>query len=152
VSTNDNTNTAEDGSTVEVHYRGTLSDGTVFDSSYDRDEPIGFQVGAGTMISGFNDAVVGMTVGEKKTVNLKPQEAYGDVNPNAVTEVSRMNFPNDFAFIPGQVVQGSNENGHPVVGTINEVKSDVVVIDFNHPMAGKVLNFEIELVSVKGLE
>lgn len=144
-----NNNTAENGSTVEVHYRGTLTDGTVFDSSYDRDQPIDFQIGAGTMIPGFNDAVIGMTVGEKKTVNLGPNEAYGAVNPNAVSEVSKVNFPSDFEFVSGQVVQGSNEQGHPVIGTINEVKSDVVVIDFNHPMAGKVLNFEIELVSVK---
>lgn len=144
-----NTNTVEDGSTVQVHYTGTLNDGTVFDSSYTRDKPIDFQVGSGMMIPGFNNAVVGMSVGEKKKVSLTPDEAYGAPNPDAISEVPKLNFPNDFEFITGQVVQGSNEAGQPVVGTINEIKDDVVIIDFNHPMAGKDLNFEIEVVSIQ---
>ena len=146
---NNTDNKAEDGSKVKVHYKGTLNDGTVFDNSYDRGEPIEFQVGADTMISGFNDAVVGMAVGEKKKVSLEPAQAYGPVNPDALSEVSKENFPSDFDFKEGQVVQGQNDDGQPVVGTITEVKENVVSMDFNHPMAGQSLNFEIELVSVQ---
>ena len=138
----------ENGNTVSVHYRGTLNDGTEFDSSHSRGEPLSFQVGAGQMISGFDAALPGMAVGETKSITLTPDQAYGESNPEAITDVPKTSFPPDFNFQVDAMVQGQNDMGQPVVGTINEVKENDVTIDFNHPMAGKDLNFEIELVSI----
>jgi len=131
----------ENGNTVSVHYRGTLNDGTEFDSSHSRNETLTFEVGSGQMIPGFDTAVVGMTTGETKNITLTPVEAYGDTNPEAIVDVSKDNFPDDFEYIEGAMIQGFGPNG-PVVGTINEVKETTVSVDFNHPMAGKDLNFE----------
>ena len=138
----------ENGSKVSVHYRGTLNDGTEFDSSHSRGEPLTFEVGSGNMISGFDDAVQGMTVGETKNITLTPDQAYGDVNPDAIAAVPKSSFPPEFEFQVSGMVQGQNQLGQPMMGTINEVKEESVTIDFNHPMAGKDLNFEIELVSI----
>ena len=138
----------ENGNTVSVHYRGTLNDGTEFDSSHSRNETLTFEVGSGQMIPGFDTAVVGMTAGETKNITLTPVEAYGDTNPEAIVDVSKDNFPDDFEYIEGAMIQGFGPNG-PVVGTINEVKEATVSVDFNHPMAGKDLNFEIELVEIQ---
>ena len=142
---------ATKGSSVQVHYRGTLNDGTVFDSSYDRGETIGFTVGDGMMIPGFNNAVSGMKVGEVKKISLSSGESYGDHHPEAVRNIPKDSFPDGFSFEQGTEVMGT-ANGAPVRGTIQEVKETEVTIDFNHPMAGKDLNFEIELVSVDGDE
>ncbi len=138
----------ENGNTVSVHYRGTLNDGTEFDSSHSRGEPLTFQVGAGQMINGFDAALPGMAVGEIKNITLTPDQAYGESNPEAITDVPKTAFPEGFNFQVDAMVQGQNDMGQPVVGTINEVKENDVTIDFNHPMAGKDLNFEIELVSI----
>ena len=138
----------EKGNTVKVHYRGTLDDGTEFDSSHDRGEPITFQVGSGQMIAGFDAALPGMAVGETKNVKLTPEQAYGDANPEAITDIPKASFPPGFNFQVDSMIQGQNEMGQPLLGTINEVKEDAVTVDFNHPMAGKDLNFEIELVSI----
>tara|TARA_R110000824_G_C14756965_1_gene629339 strand:+ start:87 stop:518 length:432 start_codon:yes stop_codon:yes gene_type:complete len=138
----------ENGNTVSVHYRGTLNDGTEFDSSHSRGEPITFQVGSGQMIEGFDDALPGMAVGETKNITLAPGKAYGDADPEAIADVPKSAFPPEFDFKVDSMVQGQNEMGQPMLGTINEVKDEAVTIDFNHPMAGKDLNFEIELVSI----
>lgn len=138
----------ENGNTVSVHYRGTLNDGTEFDSSHSRGETLSFEVGAGQMITGFDAALPGMTVGETKNITLAAEQAYGESNPEAITDVPKSSFPDGFNFQVNSVVQGQNDLGQPVVGTINEIKENDVTIDFNHPMAGKDLNFEIELVSI----
>tara|TARA_A100001015_G_C14879567_1_gene667836 strand:+ start:396 stop:845 length:450 start_codon:yes stop_codon:yes gene_type:complete len=138
----------ESGNNISVHYKGTLDDGQQFDSSYDRGEPVTFSVGSGMMIAGFNNGVIGMKVGETKKVEISPQEAYGEHNPDGVQEVTKENFPNDFDFVTGKIIQGTVQNGQPFVATILEEKNDTVTLDFNHPMAGKNLNFEIELVSI----
>jgi peptidylprolyl isomerase len=138
----------ENGNTVSVHYRGTLNDGTEFDSSHGRGEPVTFEVGSGQMISGFDDALPGMEIGETKNITLTPDQAYGDVNPEAIAEVPKSRFPEDFQFRELGIVEAQRSSGEPMVGVINEVKDDTVTIDFNHPMAGKDLNFEIELVSI----
>jgi len=138
----------ENGNTVSVHYRGTLNDGTEFDSSHSRGEPLTFQVGAGQMISGFDAALPGMTVGETKNITLTPDQAYGEVNADAFVDISKENFPDDFEYVEGGMIQGMGPTG-PVVGTIVEVKETAVNINFNHPMAGKDLNFEIELVEIQ---
>ena len=138
----------ENGNTVSVHYRGTLNDGTEFDSSHSRGDPLSFQVGSGQMINGFDAALPGMAIGETKSITLTPDQAYGESNPEAITDVPKESFPPGFNFQVDAMVQGQNDMGQPVVGTINEVKDEAVTIDFNHPMAGKDLNFEIELVSI----
>jgi peptidylprolyl isomerase len=138
---------AKDGRAVQVHYKGSFEDGTVFDSSYDRGETIGFTIGAGEMIPGFDAAVKGMKVGETKTVMIEPEHAYGEHNPEGIQAVPKQSFPEDFEFEQGVVIEG-NVQGQPVRGIINQVEDEVVVIDFNHPMAGRNLNFDIELVEV----
>ena len=138
---------AKEGREVQVHYRGTFDDGTVFDSSYERGESIGFTVGAGEMIPGFDKAVKGMKIGETKKVTIEPSDAYGEHNPDGVQAVPKESFPEDFEFEKGLVIEGNVEN-QPVRGVINEVRDDFVVVDFNHPMAGRSLNFDIELMEV----
>ena len=148
---NNETNTtavAEAGTTVSVHYRGSLDDGTEFDNSYDRGEALNFTVGAGQMIRGFDNAVLGMQVGETKTVRVESKDAYGPVNPQAIKDIPRDLFPEDFVFQAGATVHGHDENQRPVAGVIIEEKDNAVTMDFNHPMAGFDLNFEIELVEV----
>ena len=138
---------AKEGREVQVHYRGTFDDGTVFDSSYERGESIGFTVGAGEMIPGFDKAVKGMKIGETKKVTIEPSDAYGEHNPDGVQAVPKDSFPEDFEFEKGLVIEGNVED-QPVRGVINEVRDDFVVVDFNHPMAGRSLNFDIELMEV----
>lgn len=138
---------AKQGRSVEVHYKGSFTDGTTFDSSYDRGETISFTVGAGEMIPGFDNAVTGMKIGQVKSVTLTPDQAYGDHHPEGVQELDKGQFPSDFRFEEGTVIEGEIEQ-QPVRGIINAVRDSTVVVDFNHPMAGKNLNFEIELVKV----
>ena len=138
---------AKEGRSVQVHYKGTFTDGTTFDSSYDRGEPISFTVGAGEMIPGFDSAVAGMKVGQTKKVVVPPEQAYGEHNPEGVQEVNKEHFPTDFQFETGVIIEGQ-VGTQPVRGIINSVNDNTVTVDFNHPMAGRNLNFEIELVKV----
>lgn len=139
----------ENGQTVNVHYVGTLEDGTQFDASRPRGQTLTFQVGSGQMIPGFDKAVVGMTVGETKAVTLEPVDAYGDTNPSAIQPTPRAAFPEGFEFTLNEMVQGQDEAGRVVSARIHALEDDTVTLDFNHPLAGKSLNFEIELVSVE---
>ena len=136
------------GNTVSVHYKGTLNDGSQFDSSYDRGEPITFEVGAGQMIPGFEKNIMGMSVGEEKEFKLTPDDAYGDHNPEAIQEVSKEIFPNNFSFQIGQIIQGEQEDGNPLVAKIVSEQNETVTLDFNHPMAGQNLTFNIEVVDI----
>jgi len=140
--------TVKNGDTVKVHYRGTFVDGAEFDSSYSRGEAIEFTVGSGQMISGFDGAVVGMSSGEKKSIMLEPAGAYGDINPDAIRSFQKEVFPTDLDLTVGGFVQGQTEDGRPVMAKVVEVQDTTVILDFNHPMAGKQLNFEIELVNI----
>jgi peptidylprolyl isomerase len=133
---------AKQGDTVSVNYTGTLDDGTVFDSSVGR-EPLTFTVGAGQMIKGFDAAVVGMAVGDKKTVHLTPDEAYGQHRPDLVLTVPAANAPAGLSK-GDQVTLG---NGAPA--TVVDVTSDTITVDANSPLAGKALNFEIEMVKIQ---
>ena len=139
---------ATNGNMVSVHYKGTFDDGTEFDNSYNRGETINFVLGSQQMIAGFDEAVNGMQVGEKKTIRLTPDKAYGQEDPNAFTEVPRQSFPDDFPLQEGVTVQGTDPEGRPLIGTINKIEESNVLLNLNHPMAGKDLNFEIELVNV----
>ena len=141
-------NKVESGNTISVHYRGTLSDGTEFDNSYDRGEVLTFQVGGGQMIPGFDAAVVGMQVGETKEVTLSSHEAYGPHTPEAIKSVPKELFEEGFNFDIGTTVHGTNGDGIPVIGTILSEEKEEVTLDFNHPMAGHELNFKIELVDI----
>lgn len=140
-----------EGQQVSVHYRGTFSDGTEFDNSKSRGQPLSFSLGAGQMIDGFNNAVVGMSVGESKTFTLAASEAYGPHNDSAVQEVSRSSFEPGFDFIVGEIIRGQTPQG-PFVARIESLQDDTVTLDFNHPLAGKDLTFEVELVSAEPLE
>ena len=140
--------TATEGTNATVHYRGTLEDGSEFDNSHVRGEPITFTVGAGQMIVGFNDAVNGMTVGETKTVTLTPDQAYGDVNPEAQTTFPKSGFPADLELVEGMPVPLRTPDGRTLMGRLTEQQEETVTIDLNHPLAGQTLQFEIELVEV----
>ena len=139
---------AINGHNVSVHYVGTLTDGTEFDNSRARGQTVSFEIGSGRMISGFNDAVVGMTVGETKKVTLAPEQAYGVRNENALQNVPRDAFSEDFNFEIGGMIQGNGPRG-PFLAKIHEVGDQEIILDMNHPLAGQELNFEIELVSVE---
>ena len=139
--------TVENGNTVSVHYTGTLNDGTQFDSSQGRD-PLSFQVGDGQVISGFDNAVVGMVVGESKTFTIPAELAYGLKNEEAIQEVSKSRFPEGYDAQVGQTVNGQNEVGQNFQALIIAESVETVTLDFNHPLAGQDLTFDVELVSV----
>jgi len=138
---------AKKGDNVKVHYKGTLTTGEQFDSSEGR-EPLAFTVGAGQMIKGFDDAIPGMSVGEKKTINIAPLDAYGEKNKEAIVEFPKANIPADMKLEPGMKLQLQNQAGQPVPVVVTEVKDDVVILDANHELAGKELIFDIELVEI----
>ena len=138
---------AEQGNTVRVHYTGTLDDGTVFDSSRER-EPIEFTIGEGQIIPGVEAGVMAMEVGEKKTITIPPDEAYGEVDPELVHEIDRSMFPENVEIEPGQMFQANQPDGQTVILNVLEVKDDAVKVDANHPLAGKPLTFELELQEI----
>tara|TARA_R100000008_G_scaffold72440_3_gene50638 strand:- start:680 stop:1258 length:579 start_codon:yes stop_codon:yes gene_type:complete len=137
----------ENGHTVHVHYRGTFEDGTEFDNSRERGRTLDFQVGSGQMIPGFDSALVGMTAGEQKSVSLSADEAYGPRREASVQAIPKTAFAPDFEFEVGRMIQGNGPRG-PFVAKVEALHENEVVLDFNHPLAGKNINFEIELVSI----
>ena len=137
------------GKTCRTHYRGTFNDGTQFDSSYDRGEPLEFICGAGQMIRGFDAAVADMEVGQVVDVHLMPEEAYGMPDPNAVFTLEIAQLPGSEDLQAGQRVYLSNQYGQPFPVTVTEKDETTITFDANHVMAGKELNFRIELVEVK---
>ena len=136
------------GKTVRTHYRGTFNDGTQFDSSYDRGEPLEFVCGAGMMIPGFDAAVAEMEVGQIVVVHLMPAEAYGEPDPNAIFTVEIAQLPGAENLSAGQRVYLQNTYGQPVPVTVTAKDDTTITFDANHEMAGKELNFTIELVEV----
>ena len=135
--------------TCRVHYRGTFNDGTQFDSSYDRGEPLEFVCGAGMMIRGFDAAVADMEVGEIKDVHLMPEEAYGMPDPNAIFTIPLSNLPGAEGLSVGAQVYLSNQFGQQFPAKVIAKENDTITFDTNSEMAGKELNFTIELVEVK---
>jgi len=138
---------AKKGDVVKVHYKGKLNSGEQFDSSEGR-EPLEFTVGAGQMIAGFDEAIPGMNVGEKKTVTIAPEKAYGKKNAEAIIEFPKSNVPADMKLEPGMKLHLRNTAGQPVPVIVTEVKDEIVILDANHELAGKELTFEIELVEI----
>ena len=138
----------QNGNTVAVHYRGTLENGQQFDSSLDRGEPLVYQAGMGQMIPGFDSAVMGMEAGDTKTFTVTPDQAYGPHQQEAIQVLNRKMFGEGAQLIEGQVVQGTNQQGQTAMATIITISDDNIVVDLNHPLAGKNLNFEVEVVSI----
>lgn len=135
------------GNTVKIHYTGTLEDGTQFDSSEGR-EPLEFQLGSGQVIPGFDKAVEGMAVGESKSVTIPPDDAYGERNDQAIQEVPKSALPPDLVPVEGMSLQAQGQNQQPVQLTVVAVDDDSITVDANHPLAGKALNFDINLVAI----
>lgn len=134
------------GDTVKVHYTGKLADGTVFDSSVGRD-PIEFTLGSGSLIPGFETAVEGLAVGEKKTVVVGPEDAYGVRDDGKVMQVDQADLPDEIDPKPGMVLQARTEGGATRF-TVTQVTDDTVTLDANHPLAGKQLTFEMEVMEI----
>ena len=134
----------ENGKKVKVHYTGKHVSGEVFDTSEGR-EPLAFTVGEGMMIKGFEAGLMGMETGEKKTVEIEPSEAYGETREDLFTEVDKAQLPEGTT--EGQTLQAMTEQG-PINVTVKEFKEDVAVLDMNHPLAGKKLVFDLEVVEV----
>ena len=137
------------GKTCRTHYKGTFNDGTQFDSSYDRGEPLEFICGAGQMIRGFDAAVADMEVGQVIDVHLMPEEAYGQADPNAIFTMEIAQLPGSEDLTVGQQVYLSNQYGQPFPVKVTAKDEKNITFDANHEMAGKELNFKIELVEVK---
>lgn len=135
------------GDKVSVHYHGKLNDGTTFDSSEGR-EPLQFTVGSGQVIKGFDDALMNMAIGEKKTVTIPVTDAYGERSDNMMMEYPKSDFPADMKPEPGMQLQMSDNQGNVFPVVIAEVLDEVVVLDANHPLAGQDLTFDLELVSI----
>ena len=138
------------GNNVAVHYVGTFEDGTEFDNSHTRGSTLDFEVGAGRMIKGFDQAVIGMTEGETKTVSLTPADAYGERVEEAIQPVPMAAFGPDFKFELGEMIQGNGPQGSFVakIQAIQEEQQQVI-LDMNHPLAGRTLNFEIQMVKIQ---
>lgn len=139
--------TVQIGDTVLVHYTGKLADGTVFDTSAGG-EPIQFTTGKGMIIPGFEAGVIGMTPGEVKTVNIPADEAFGCYHEDRVLKICRDKFPEDFVPQIGQSLQIGNDGDQAMVVTVTAIDEQGVTLDANHPLAGKDLIFDIELVSI----
>lgn len=137
----------KNGDTVRVHYTGKLVNGEQFDSSAGR-EPLEFTVGAEMMIKGFDAALPGMSVGDKKTVNIPAAQAYGEKDPNAIIPFPKENVPADMKLEPGMQLTLTNQEGQPFPVVVTEVKDDVIILDANHFLAGEELVFDIELVEI----
>lgn len=139
---------AQEGNTAKVHYTGKLTDGTVFDSSRER-EPLEFTVGSGQIIPGFEEAVSDMAVGDTKTVTIPPEKAYGPHRDEMMFEVDHSQFPEGLNPEKGQQLQTQTGEGQPLLVTVADVAEDKVTLDANHPLAGKELTFDIELVELE---
>ncbi len=133
--------------TVKVHYTGKLTTGEVFDSSEGR-EPLQFTVGGGQMIKGFDEAVDGMGLNEKKTVTIPSAEAYGDHNAELIQEVPKNQLPEEMKPEVGQKLVATNEQGHETYVSVTAVTEEAITVDANHDLAGKDLVFDIELVEI----
>jgi peptidylprolyl isomerase len=138
---------AKSGDTVRIHYTGKLEDGTQFDSSEDRD-PLEFALGGGQVIPGFDSAVEGMTVGDTKSVTIQPEEAYGPRHDQLIQDVPRNQLPDDMTPAVGMELQAQNETGEVMRFAVTAVDDESITVDGNHPLAGKALNFDIELVEI----
>ena len=138
---------AKNGDKVKIHYTGTLEDGTTFDSSEGRD-PLEFEIGSGQVIVGFDEAVIGMSAGESKSVTIPVEKAYGQRNEELIMSAPRDQVPPDITPEVGQKLQMGGPNGELIVVEVVDVTDEAITLDANPPLAGKDLNFDIELVEI----
>jgi peptidylprolyl isomerase len=138
---------AKPGDTVRIHYTGTLTDGTQFDSSEGR-EPLEFTVGSGQIIKGLDHEVEGMEVGDRNKVTIPADEAYGQRDPQSIQQVPRGSIPPEVNIQPGAQLQARTQDGNTVLLTVVETTEDHVTVDANHPLAGQDLVFDVELVEI----
>ncbi len=137
----------KDGDTVKVHYTGKLENGDVFDSSREK-EPFEFTVGDKAVIPGFEKGVLGMEVGDSKTIEIPPEEAYGEKQDELVVEVKKSEFPEDITPTIGQRLQIKQGDGNPIVVTITDLTEESITLDANHPLAGYTLFFDVEVLDI----
>jgi FKBP-type peptidyl-prolyl cis-trans isomerase SlpA len=136
------------GSKVTLHFALRLKDGWVAESSFE-DEPVTFTMGDGTLDKGLELALYGLRPGDRQTLTLMPGQAFGERDPAAVQQVARQRFPADMRLERGQVVGFSGEDGSEIAGTVLEVRDDAVKVDFNHPLAGREIEFEVQILGVE---
>jgi len=141
------TKKAKAGDSVKVHYTGRFEDGEVFDSSKGK-EPLAFTLNSGQIIPGFEEAVLDMAVGESKTVSIKSENAYGAYKKELILSIPKTNFPKEIKPEVGQMLQMTDPNNQPVAVQVIEITEEAVTLDANHPLAGKDLIFDIELVEI----
>jgi FKBP-type peptidyl-prolyl cis-trans isomerase 2 len=141
--------TAKTGDRVKIEYTGTLDDGTVFDSNVDQGSLLEFEVGGGQVIKGFDDAILGMQEGEEKQFSIPPADAYGEHDPTLIQKVPKEVFPPDAELAPGLLFEAGLPTGEKVPATVTAIEEGIVVVDLNHPLAGKRLNFKIKLSGIK---
>tara|TARA_R100001082_G_C4337572_1_gene148555 strand:- start:385 stop:957 length:573 start_codon:yes stop_codon:yes gene_type:complete len=140
--------TIENGNNVKLHYKGTFPDGEVFDDSRMRGDGLEVLVGEGKLLKAFESALVGMTEGETKKFSVKSDEAYGPLREEAIVTAPRGAFPEDFEFNTGAMVQGRGPQGQAVLAKIVSYDDNTVTLDHNHPLAGKDLNFEVDVIQI----
>jgi len=140
--------TVKNGDKVKVEYTGKLEDGTIFDSSEKQGAPLEFTVGQGQLIKGFEQAVVGMQIGEEKQITLAPEEAYGEYNPELVREMPKENFPTEEEIQPGMMFLMNLPDGRQIPVRITAVTEETITLDLNSPLAGKTLIFIIKVIEV----
>ncbi|MBP6385905.1 MAG: peptidylprolyl isomerase [Pseudarcicella sp.] len=138
---------AKTGDKVAVHYTGKFADGIVFDSSEGRDT-LQFQLGTGMVIKGFDEGITGMTIGDKKTVNIPAKDAYGEANPESIITIPKSEVPADMQVEIGMQLTMNDENGNMLDVTVTDLTEQSITLDANHPLAGKDLIFDIELVNI----
>lgn len=135
------------GDKVAIHYIGRLENGSEFDNSYENGEPIKFEVGGGMVIPGFDEGVIGMEIGDKKTIVIPPEQAYGERDERYVFDVQKSEFPKDADVHTGAIFQMQSDQGEVIPVVVERIEGDTVYLDANHPLAGKTLTFEMELVA-----
>jgi FKBP-type peptidyl-prolyl cis-trans isomerase 2 len=139
----------KNGDKIKVHYHGRLTNGETFDKSEGR-EPLEFEVGSGMVIKGFDDGVTGMAVGDKKTINIPADEAYGPKNEEMIIDMPKDRFPKDMEIEVGMPLSMSDGQGQQFQVVVAEVQEEVIILDANHPLAGEDLIFDLELVEIIG--
>jgi FKBP-type peptidyl-prolyl cis-trans isomerase 2 len=139
--------TVKNGNKVKVHYTGRFEDGKVFDSSVDRD-PLDIEVGTAQVIKGFEDGLLGMQEGERKRISVSPEDGYGLPDPALLIEIPNANIPKDFTPKIGMKLSLADKKGQSVMVTVTEIGDESIQLDANHPLAGKILVFDLELVSI----
>lgn len=138
------------GDKVKIEYTGTFENGEVFDSSKNHGKPLEFELGSGMVIKGFEDTVLKLELGEESDVTIKPEEGYGHINPELIKEVPKKDIGGDekIEIKPGMMLAVGLPNGQQIPATVKEVKDEALIVDLNHPLAGKVLKFKIKLVGI----